>query len=122
MTYIDYEFYALEYHGDVIPDEQSFKKTVIEATAFVDSFIINKEFVNIGDNLTKYRNAVCSVADEIYKQTTLDETPQKQSESVGNHSVSYSDSSKSYAERESIKYSKVRTHLAGTGLLYRGLG
>lgn len=122
MTYIDYEFYALEYHGDVIPDEQSFKKTVIEATAFVDSFIINKEFVNIGDNLIKYRNVVCSVADEIYKQTTLDEIPQKQSESVGNHSVSYSSSSKSYAERESIKYSKVKTYLAGTGLLYRGLG
>lgn len=122
MTYTDYEFYALEYRGNVIPNEQFFKSAVIEATAFVDSVIFNKEFINIGDNLTKYYNAVCSVADEIYKQTTLDETPQKQSESVGKHSISYSISSKSRAERESIKYSKVRMYLTGTGLLYRGLG
>lgn len=122
MTYTDYEFYALEYCGDVIPDEQSFKSAVIEATAFVDSVVFNKEFINNGDNLTKYYNAVCAVADEIYKQTTLDETPQKQSESIGNHSISYSISSKSCTEREGIKYSKARMYLAGTGLLYRGLG
>lgn len=121
MIRTDYEFYALEYLGAVIPDEQSFSAAVIEAAAFVDAVITNKEPLSLSDNVAKYRNAVCAAAEEIYKQTVSDEAPQKQSESVGNHSVSYSNSSKSYEERERIKHSRVRAHLAGTGLLYGGL-
>ena len=107
--------------GAVIPDENSFNATVVEASAFVDSIISNKEYIEIGDNLSKYHNAVCAVAEEIYKQITYDEGQQKQSESVGNHSVSYSSGSKSYAEREQIKHQRARMFLVGTGMLYRGL-
>ena len=121
MTRTNYEYYALEYMGAVIPDEKSFNATVIEATAFVDSVISNRAYIAIGDNLNKYRNAICAVAEEIYKQVTFDEGQQKQSESVGDHSVSYSTGSKSFAEREQIKHNKVRVYLVGTGLLYRGL-
>ena len=121
MTLTSFEYYALNYKGAVIPDEKSFNATAIEATAFVDSVISNKEYIEIGNNLSKYCNAVCAVAEEIYKQITYDEGQRKQSESVGNHSVSYSSSSKSYAEREQIKHQKVRMFLAGTGMLYRGL-
>lgn len=121
MTRTNYEYYALNYMGAVIPDESSYNTTVVEATAFVDSLIGNKEYIEVGDNLSKYRNAVCAVAEEIYKQITYDEGQQKQSESVGNHSVSYSSASKTYTEREQIKHRKARTFLAGTGMLYRGL-
>lgn len=121
MTRTNYEFYALEYKGAVIPDEKAFDSAVIEATAFVDSIITNREYLNVGDNIKKFRYAVCSVAEEIYKQIAIDDSPQKQSESVGDHSVSYNVSKKSYAERESIKHNKARLYLSGTGLLYRGL-
>lgn len=117
----DFEYYALEFKGAEIPNEKAFDAAAVEATAFVDSIVSNREYISVGDNLSKYRNAICAVAEEIYKQITYDEGQQKQSESVGNHSVSYSSGAKSSAEREQTKHRKARMYLAGTGLLYRGL-
>lgn len=117
----DYDFYKNKYFGTVIPDKPSFNSAAGEAAAFVDSIISNRELLTKEDILTKYNKAVCAAADEIYKQITVDEKPQKQNESVGNHSVSYSIKSISFEERQAIMNRKVRLYLAGTGLLYRGL-
>lgn len=118
----DYEYYALNFKGTVIDSEVKFNSVIVEATAFVDSMIGNRKNLEYGSVMIKYQNAVCAVAEEIYKQNTFDEGQQKQSESVGNHSVSYCAVSKSFAEREQIKQRRARMFLAGTGLLYRGIG
>ena len=65
--------------------------------------------------------AVCAVADVCYKQAQDDVANVVSSESVGNHSVTYAVSKASYKQRELEKYSKAKTYLRGTGLLYGGL-
>lgn len=117
----DYEYYALKFNGTAIDSEVKFNSVIVEATAFVDSMIGSRSNLEHNSVLTKYQNAVCAVAEEIYKQNTFDEGQQKQSESVGNHSVSFSNASKSYAEREQMKQRKAIMFLTGTGLLYRGI-
>lgn len=120
MTNTEYEFYKMQYNGIVIPDEQTFKAAVIEAAAYVDTLVTNKAVLGFGNNKTKYQYAVCAVAEEIYKQAENDKQ-QKQSESVGNHSVSYSQVSKTMEEYERAKYNRAAVFLSGTGLMYRGL-
>lgn len=117
----DYEYYALNFNGAAIASEAEFNSVIVEATAFVDALIIKRDNLTNDSILSRYKNSICAVAEEIYKQNTFDEGQQKQSESVGNHSVSFSNASKSYAEREQMKQRKARMFLAGTGLLYRGI-
>ena len=119
----DFVYYRGDFHGNIINDARDFSAIVIEAKAFVDAMTRSdrEEYLTIDRIKAAYLDAICSVAEEIYKQRTIDEGKQKQSESVGNHSVSYSVNAKSSEDRENSKHRKARTFLTGTGLLYRGL-
>ena len=64
------------------------------------------------------RDAICSAADSIAIQREKNEAVVK-SESNDGYSVSYADAG-SYSAVRSEMYRTVRTHLANTGLLYRG--
>ena len=66
------------------------------------------------------KKATCAVAEVIYNQAN-DDTPVVTSESVGNHSKSYTKKMVSTADREAEKAKKARLYLSRTGLLYRGL-
>lgn len=116
----DFEFYALNYRGAVIPDEQAFSQVITDATAFVDALISHREYLAYGENMTKYQNAVCSVAEEMYNAQTVDNSKEVASESVGNHSKSYVTRSRTVDERQTAMRSKAKMHLVHTGLLYRG--
>lgn len=114
---VDFDFYLGTYKGNIIPDPLSFDRAVIEASAYVDRFIINRDNLEYPVIEQKYKFAICAVADVIYTQSNQDKS--KLSESVGNHSVSYNIQKPEELEKE--KRSKVLTYLSGTGLLYGGM-
>ena len=120
--YADYNFYKNEYKGSVIPDAPSFDRVAVEAKAYL-SYVTHN---NITEELPevvmdKVKLAQCAIADVCYKRE-LDETANVvSSESVGNHSVTYSVTKADYRQRELEKYSKAKIYLRGTGLLYGGL-
>ena len=118
----DFEFYKLIYKGSVIPNEDTFESAVVMAKAYVDGLIGDKSNMVYDFVQEAYNKAICCAAEEIYKEDTEDNGEKKVSESVGNHSITYSSTAKSSTERNKTKYDKVRLFLVDTGLLYRGLG
>ena len=116
MAKVTYEWYADKFPGGIIPDYISFAAQLTEAEAFVDR-ITGGRIVEATDAV---KNAICAVAEVIYKQAQ-DDAPKVSSESVGNHSKSYNTKTISTAEREAEKARKARLYLSGAGLLYRGL-
>lgn len=116
MAIVTYEWYADKFPNGIIPDYNSFVAQLTEAEAFVNRITSGR--INEGTDAVK--NAICAVAEVIYKQAQ-DDAPTVSSESVGNHSKSYTRKTVSTAEREAEKARKARLYLFGTGLLYRGL-
>lgn len=113
-----YEFYVEEYRGNIIPTVTDFKSVINEATAYVDSFVRFRKNLRYSQIERKYKMAICAAAETIYQSTTTTQA-QKQSESVGNHSVSYR--VKTAAEYNAEKRQKVLTFLYGTGLMYSAM-
>lgn len=109
-----YEFYIGEYRGTKIPSVTDFKGVLTEATAYVDGYVLNRDNLAYRQIEERYNCAICAVAEVIYEQSTA--AAQKQSETVGNHSVTYR--VKSANEYTAEKRSKVMTYLGGTGLMY----
>lgn len=117
----DFKFYEKTYKGNVIPDKTTFQRIVIEATAYVDNFIVTqqaRELLKYPQIEERYNFAVCSVADVIHSQSKQNNN--KSSESVGNHTISYN--VRTVEDMEAEKRNKAMTYLRGTGLLYGGLG
>lgn len=119
--YADYNFYATEYFGSLIP-ETAFASVERTSSAYIDYLTHNR--ISMAElpreTQEKVKMAVCAVAEACYKQLT-DETPTVSSESVGNHSKTYAVANKGFAEREHEKLTKAKLYLHGTGLMYGGL-
>ena len=111
----DFEFYALNYLGTAIPNNEAFNSVVTNAKAYVDSLIVHWENIDNPFVRKGYNNAICSVAEVMYQNRR----GTKQSESVGNHSVSYKTTTSAEANNEML--SKAKMHLSRVGLLYGGL-
>lgn len=116
--YADFDFYTNKYHGKAIADSETFERMAIEADAMLDYITMGK-IKKDAPYIEKVKLAACAICDIQYEQST--KAPQKTSESVGNHSVSYAVSQKTDAEYRALKISKARLYLSNTGLLYRGL-
>ena len=121
--YAEYDFYLNDYKGSVIPDATAYDGVAVEASAYLDYITQNRIK---GEELPsavadKVKLAQCAIADVCYKQSQDDVANAVASESVGNHSVTYSVSKVGFRQRELEKYSKAKIYLHGTGLLYRGL-
>ena len=121
--YAGYDFYLNDYKGSVIPDAPNYDRAAVEASAYIDYITHNGTMDDVLPDsvMEKVKLAQCAVADVCYKQAQDDVANVVSSESVGNHSVTYSVAKASYKQREIEKYSKARVYLRGTGLLYRGL-
>ena len=149
--YANYDFYVTEYKGSVIPDAPSYDRVALEASAYLDYITSNRitrsngdgangsisvmdgvydvSVVDRGTHTTKVSEAIlykvqlaqCAIAEVCYKQIQDESAKVVATESVGNHSVSYSVTKADYKQREREKYSKAKMYLHGTGLLYRGL-
>ncbi len=112
-----YDFYIDEYEGTAIPDIVAFSGVIHEAKAYVDNLCVNRENLKYEPVRRKYNMAVCAAAECIFQ--SVKSSSQKQSESVGNHSVSYRVLTQS--EYEAEKRKKVLTFLYGTGLMYSAM-
>lgn len=121
--YAGYDFYLNDYKGSVIPDAPSYDRAAVEASAYIDYITHNGTMDDILPEavMVKVKLAQCAVADVCYKQARDDVANVVSSETVGNHSVSYAASKVGFKQREQEKYSKAKTYLRGTGLLYGGL-
>ena len=120
--YAEYDFYLNDFKGSVIPDAPNYDRAAVEASAYIDYVTHN---ATMDDELPesvmrKVKMAQCAVAEVCYRQAQDDVANVVSPESVGNHSVTYAVKA-SYRQRESEKYSKAKTYLHGTGLLYGGL-
>ena len=112
-----YEFYLTEYNGNIIKDLTDFQSVLPEAEAYVDGFVTNREALQNQLALKRYNSAVCAAAEVIYR--SLNENSKKQSETVGNHSVTYK--IRTAQEIESEKRRNVLLYLRGTGLCYSAM-
>lgn len=127
---VDYEYYSESYGGSSIP-KLSFQKKVIESSNRINYYTTNRISENIlGDNI---KNAVCEIAEFIYSQEVLkekmvDESQIKVSETVGPHSINYSNN-KNFQENmiltneefEQECYKICLRYLCDTGLMNRGI-
>ena len=116
MSRVDYEYYIGVYSGGVFKDASAFASALTEAEAYIDNLTRGKAT----EDTPAVKNAICAVAEVIHKQAH-DEESAISSESVGNHSRTYTSSKKTDAEREQEKYRKAAIYLSRTGLLFRGL-
>ena len=116
MAYVTFDWYSADFKGKAIPDAEAFDGVIIEAEAYIN-YITRGKITTPTDEVKK---AACAVAEVIYNQAH-DNAPAVSSESVGNHSKSYTTKTVSTAEREAEKARKARLYLSGTGLLYGGL-
>ena len=116
MAYVTYDWYINAFPGGTIPSFEAFAGVITEAEAYID-YITRGRVTEVTEEVKK---AVCAVAEVIYKQAH-DEDATVNSESVGNHSKSYTTKTVSTAEREAEKARKAKLYLSRTGLLYGGL-
>lgn len=116
MAYATFEYYESDYRGTAIKDQEEFDNAMVEAEAYINHITMGR----ITEVSTAVKNACCAVAEVIYKQDR-DEEATISSESVGNHSRSYTTSKKTEEQREAEKRRKAALYLSRTGLLYRGL-
>ena len=111
-----YKFYVETYAGSIIPNVTEFKRVLREANAFVDTLVLCRDNLIHRQIEEKYKSAVCAVAEVLYRQNS---DRQVQSESVGNHSVSFK--VKTQSDYESEMRRKAMLYLSGTGLCYGGI-
>ena len=119
--YAEYNFYISDYKGSVIPDATAYDRAAVEASTYLD-YITRNHIKDLAEEImVKVKLAQCAIADVCYKQVQDDVANVVSSESVGNHSVTYSVSKVGFRQRELEKFSKAKIYLHGTGLLYGGL-
>lgn len=106
----DYNYYVDNYKGNVIPDRETFDRLAVEATAYVDTLVTDREPLQYDNINAKYNTAVCAVIEVMYSQASANGIS---SESVGNHSITYSSTS----ELNKMRYDKAKIYLRGTGLM-----
>lgn len=135
MAYTTYDFYENEYYGDVIPDT-AFPKWNDRASIKLDQLTFGKIDVDaIAEYGEKIQKATCALADLMYQidyknSHANDETVANiKSMSSGGRSVSFGSNEtlidKVLGDKTAqihLFYDTVCEYLAGTGLLYAGVG
>lgn len=108
---VDYQFYRDTYHGRA--DETTFLRLVVHAAAFVDTLVCSRA---TAPESSAVCYAQCAAVDAL-------ETEEKGGPIVSETAGRYSVTRKSTEETLSARlYQAVYPFLAGTGLLYRGVG
>ena len=120
--YADYNFYVTEYMGSAIPDT-AYDGIARAADAYINYITHNRIRVDELPEwvLERVKMAACAVAETCYKQVGDEDSTTVSSESVGNHSKSYSVVKRSFEDRQLEKLTQAKMYLHGTGLMYGGL-
>lgn len=129
-AYVEYDYYKEVFGGVAIPSDL-FKSHALRASREVDKITLYR-IQNAGNPNGyevdgKVKNAVCAVADVLFKQDEADKLTGGgaiSSETVKSHTVSFKTQTAEERERQSKKeiQNAARDFLATTGLLYRGAG
>lgn len=114
VCFADYDFYVNAYHGTM--EYEEFSARSAEAHAYLNMLTRGR----ISEASYEVKMAECAIADVVSKQAH-DEDAEISSESVGNHSRTYSTSKKTAQQRDAEKLSAAKVWLWNTGLLYKGL-
>ena len=115
MMHADYEFYKTTYHGGVIPSEEDFLCASTEAGAFVEN--LTGPVKEDSPYLLRVKLAECAVAEVVYFSAQTDGGAAVASESVGNHSVTFSSANWTAARRQNEKTRRALLYLSGTPLV-----
>ena len=110
--YADFEYYNTTYMGNSI-SEADFPRLALRAGEYIDYMTMGKAAYSTSEAIQK---CCCALAEQI--QISEKGANDKQSESVGDYSVTYKSDISAMAQAEMANI--VRRYLLATGLLYRG--
>lgn len=119
MIYATYEYYTNEYMGTALT-EQEFQKYARRASAEMDHVTFGRLSELSGDAITDcVRDCMCDVAERMHHFSTSTGS-NIASENNDGYSVSYRDTGDTDTQKHEI-HATIRTYLAVTGLMYRGV-
>jgi hypothetical protein len=121
--YATYEYYVGTYFGTAIPLSE-FNALALRASAALDRLTFDRAATVITDGtdattVAAIQMAVCAMADEL-KVMSVEGYSGVKSESVGSHSVSYSEGAPATKSMMGRLATAASLYLGGTELLYRG--
>lgn len=121
MVYADYTYYTDVFLGSALSETQ-FPPAAERASEYIDYITRGK-----ATDTDAVKRACCALAEaygaiERVKASTLTESGELQSQSVGSYSVTYRSGAEVAAGLEADLYRVAQRYLARTGLLYRGGG
>lgn len=123
-TYADYTFYTGTYLGSAIASV-NFAALALRASAVLDQLTYNRAAAIVTaatDTATidKIKKATCAIAEELQSQDSNSGADGIASESIGNHSVTYSENSRMKSTNLNKNFNAASSWLVGTDLLYKG--
>lgn len=124
MSYADYTYYTNTYLGTAIASAD-FAALALRASAFIDQITFDRAapIVTAATDtatITKIKNAMCAVAEQMRTNNVAGNVDGIASESVGNHSVSYNANSSQQQTSTQKLIDAAGLWLSNTALLFRG--
>lgn len=124
MAYADYTFYSGTYLGTAIA-EAAFPRLALRASAWIDRLTFQRTaaIVTAGTDtatIALIKNATCAVAEEIQNTEANGGTDAILSESIGQNSVSYADTSSKMNTAGETYMQTAALYLGSTGLMFPG--
>jgi hypothetical protein len=124
MAYADYTYYTGTYLGTAIASAD-FAALALQASAFIDQITFDRAapIVTAATDtatITKIKNAMCAVAEQMQTNNAAGNIDGIASESVGNHSVSYNANASQQQTSTQKNINAAGLWLSNTSLLFRG--
>lgn len=124
MAYVDYEYYTTEYLGSAIA-ESAFPALELRASAVIDQLTFDRaapiiEADTDAMTVTRIKNAVCAVAEELQKIEAAGGLDGIASENIGNYSVTFTENADKRLTNAKKLMDAAGLWLVYTGLLYSG--
>ena len=122
MMYAEYSYYLSEFGGSIVP-ESDWQAMATKASRYIDQITLMRA-AEMSDH-DGVKLATCAVAEIQYKYAQQDKRTVSSagvsSESVGNHSVSYTEvTEETLAVKNAEMQQAASLYLFPTGLLYKG--
>ncbi|MCR0259979.1 MAG: hypothetical protein ACLUQK_03355 [Clostridium sp.] len=117
MPYTTYEFYTRDFYGDMIPQE-SFSKYELKARFELDRYTFGR--VKGLPITTVIEQCMCELMEYLFANDHRAKGNGISSESTDGHSVTFKDEKTVSVINKELRQI-VSKHLAGTGLMYRGI-